>query len=104
MPGVSRSGATLAVARARGFGRPAASRLSWSAGLPVIVGATLLKIVRSRPGTRRETIAGALAACGSTALTARAIGLERRGPLWRWALWRAGLAGAILAVRQNRAR
>jgi undecaprenyl-diphosphatase len=104
MPGVSRSGATLAAARTRGFARPAASRLSWAAGLPIIAAATLLKAARSRPGKRGETVAGAAAACLSTALTVRAIGLERRGPLWRWAVWRAVLAGAILAVRHNRGR
>jgi hypothetical protein len=47
---------------------------------------------------------GAAAAFASTLATARAIGVERRAPLWPWAVWRAGLAGAILAVRHNRAR
>jgi undecaprenyl-diphosphatase len=103
-PGVSRNGATLAAARARGFGRGEASRLSWAVGLPVLGGATLLKAVRSRSGRRREPVAGAIAACLSTAVCVRLIGLERRRPLWRWAVWRAVLAGAILAVRHNRAR
>ena len=102
VPGVSRNGATLAAARARGFGRPEASRLSWTVGLPVLGGATLLKAVRSRP--RRETAVGAVAALASTSVSARLIGLERRRALWPWAVWRALLAGAILAVRQNRAR
>ena len=102
VPGVSRNGATLAAARARGFGRPEASRLSWAVGLPVLGGATLLKAVRSRP--RRETAVGAVAALVSTSVSARLIGLERRRTLWPWAAWRAVLAGAILAVRQNRAR
>src|SRR5215213_4702164 len=46
VPGVSRNGATLAAARARGFSRPEASRLSWEVALPVLLGATLLKGVR----------------------------------------------------------
>jgi undecaprenyl-diphosphatase len=96
-PGVSRSGATLAAARARGFSRASASRLSWEVGLPVLVGAA----VRKRP--RREPEA-AVAAFASTLLTARAIGLERRRPLWPWSAWRAALAAAVLGVRQNRAR
>ena len=96
-PGVSRSGATLAVARARGFARADASRLSWEVGLPVLVGAA----VRKRP--RREPEA-AVAAFASTLLTARAIGLERHRPLWPWSAWRAALAAAVLGVRQNRAR
>ena len=102
VPGVSRNGATLAAARARGFGRPEASRLSWVVGLPVLGGATLLKAVRARP--RRETAVGAVAALVSTSVSARLVGLERRRALWPWAAWRAVLAGAILAVRQNRAR
>jgi undecaprenyl-diphosphatase len=96
-PGVSRSGATLAVARARRFGRAEASRLSWEVGLPVLVGAA----VRKRP--RGEAAAG-VAAFASTLATARAVGLERRGPLWPWAAWRAALAAAVLVVRQNRGR
>jgi undecaprenyl-diphosphatase len=96
-PGVSRSGATLAAARARGFARPDASRLSWEVGLPVLVGAA----VRKRP--RREPEAAA-AAFVSTLATARLIGLERRRPLWPWAAWRVALAAAVLVVRQNRAR
>ena len=106
VPGVSRSGAALAAARARGFARADASRLSWEVGLPVLVGASGLKAVRvARAGSGRRTAtlaAGAGAAFASTLATAGAIGLERRGPLWPWAAWRAGLAATILAVRQNR--
>jgi len=46
VPGVSRNGATLAAARARGFGRAASSRLSWEVALPVLAGATALKTWR----------------------------------------------------------
>jgi undecaprenyl-diphosphatase len=95
-PGVSRSGATLAAARARGFSRPEASRLSWEVGLPVMLGAACLS--RPRP------LACSAVAFGSTLAAAKTLGFERRGPLWRWAVWRAVLAGAILAVRHNRAR
>jgi undecaprenyl-diphosphatase len=107
VPGVSRTGATLAAARARGFGRADASRLSWEVALPVLVGASGLKAwrvtCRSR-SDRRPLAIGAAAAFLSTLATARAIGIERRAPLWPWAVWRAGLAGAILAVRHNRSR
>ena len=56
------------------------------------------------PGTVhvRPLALGAGAAFASTLATARAIGIERRAPLWPWAAWRAGLAAAILAVRHNR--
>ncbi len=109
VPGVSRNGATLAAARARGFDRGAASRLSWEVALPVLLGATALKGVRvaQRLGGAarvRPLALGAGAAFASTLATARAIGIERRAPLWPWALWRSGLAAAILAVRHNRSR
>jgi undecaprenyl-diphosphatase len=118
-PGVSRSGATLAAARALGFARADASRPSWEVALPVLLGASALKAFRMAraapearpvglgPGTSRGTVplyVGAAAAFASTLATAGALGIERRAPLWPWAAWRAGLAAAILAVRQNRAR
>ena len=112
VPGVSRSGATLAAARTRGFGRVAASQLSWEIALPVLLGATGLKAVRRagacENGGRAEgtgpLYVGAGAAFASTLAVARAIGIDRRGPLWPWAAWRTALAGAILAVRHNRRR
>jgi undecaprenyl-diphosphatase len=143
MPGVSRSGATLAAARTRGFDRASASRLSWEVALPIVAGASALKVWRvaatlrsaaadssgssgaagapgakadssgspgaagppAAPGGRVRPLAlGAAAAFASTLAIARAIGIERRGPLWPWAAWRAALAGAILAVRHNRSR
>ena len=107
IPGVSRNGATLAAGRALGFSRPGASRLSWEVGLPVMAGATLLKgtRVRRRGATHARPLAiGAGAAFASTLAAVRWIGIERRRPLWPWALWRALLAAAILAVRHNRPR
>jgi undecaprenyl-diphosphatase len=106
VPGVSRSGATLAAARALGFARADASRLSWEVALPVLLGASALKAWRVK---RTSTVPGTLyvgagAAFASTLATAGAIGVERRAPLWPWAAWRAGLAAAILAVRENRRR
>ena len=106
VPGVSRSGATLAAARARGFDRASASRLSWEVALPVLAGANALKAwrVAGSGAPVRPLALGAAAAFLSTLATARLIGLERRGPLWPWAAWRAVVAGAILAVRHNRSR
>jgi undecaprenyl-diphosphatase len=106
VPGVSRSGATLAAARARGFDRASASRLSWEVALPVLIGANALKgwRVAAAGAPARPLAIGAAAAFLSTVATARLIGIERRGPLWPWAVWRAALAGAILAVRHNRSR
>jgi undecaprenyl-diphosphatase len=109
IPGVSRQGATLAAARARGFSRPAAAGLSWRAGLPVLLGATAWKGRALRdPGAwrarRAPLAAGLLASLASSAVVARRPGLVRRRPLWPWAAWRAGLAAAILAVWQHRGR
>src|SRR5450759_3187059 len=67
IPGVSRNGATLAAARARGFTRADANRLSRHVALPVIAGATLLKGVRL---TRR----GLPAANGTAASFASTLG------------------------------
>jgi undecaprenyl-diphosphatase len=106
VPGVSRSGATLAAARALGFSRADASRLSWEVALPVLLGASGLKAWRmSRTSTGPGPLyVGAAAAFASTLATAGAVGVERRAPLWPWAAWRAALAAAILAVRENRRR
>jgi len=57
MPGISRSGATLTAARARGFAREDAHALSWHAALPVILGAGALKgwwLLRCRGDGRNE--------------------------------------------------
>lgn len=44
VPGVSRSGITIAVARARGVERTAAARFSFLLGSPIILGAALFKL------------------------------------------------------------
>ena len=71
VPGVSRNGATLTAARARGFRRADANALSRHVALPVIVGATVLKGVRlarrGLPGGRAgRSRAGVGAAFAST--------------------------------------
>jgi undecaprenyl-diphosphatase len=76
LPGISRSGATLAAARARGFARADAAALSWHAALPVILGASALKgyqLARSGSpaGAGRSLLAGGGAAFLSTLLSAR---------------------------------
>ena len=49
-PGVSRTGATLAAARALGYSRPEASRLSFGVAGPVLAGATALKALARAAG------------------------------------------------------
>ncbi len=108
-PGVSRNGATLAAARARGFGRADAGVLSRHAALPVIVGAAVLKGTRL---ARRGLPQGAPAAFGagvaasflSTLAGLRVIGrVERDRSLIAYALYRIGLA-ALVALRLGRRR
>jgi undecaprenyl-diphosphatase len=103
-PGVSRTGATLAAARARGFSRPAASALSFGVAGPVLAGATALKAWRTRGRFGRDAAIGGVAAFAATRAALSLIGFERRAPLWPWAAERALLAGAILAVRYRRGR
>ena len=104
-PGVSRTGATLAAARALGHSRPDASRLSSGVAGPVLAGATALKAWRGRNGADWRLVAtGAGAAFVGTRLALRLVGVERRGPLWPYAAERALLAGGILVVRYRRSR
>jgi undecaprenyl-diphosphatase len=109
IPGVSRNGATLTAARARGFTRGSAQRLSWHAGLPVLLGASVLKGARMRrggvPREQRAVLgAGALAAFLSTLASARLLRRQLREgqPLWPAALYRCVLA-ALVVARMRRA-
>ncbi len=99
-PGVSRTGATLAAARAMGYSRAEASRLSFGVAGPVLAGATTLKAWRGRPWTHwRVPAAGAGAAFVATRVALHTFGVERREPLWPYAAERAVLAAALLARR-----
>jgi undecaprenyl-diphosphatase len=100
-PGVSRSGATQAAARWRGFTRDHAAFLASGVALPVIAGATALKAARLRskqrpPGLRRPMAAGVAASFVSTLVSQRLIPQLVRGrPLWPYAAYRLGLAGLV---------
>jgi undecaprenyl-diphosphatase len=104
VPGVSRNGATLTAARLRGFARPAASRLSRHAALPVILGAGALKGARLArrglpAGLALPFAAGAAAAFGSTLGAARLVPSVDRARSYRpFAAYRVTL-GAIALRR-----
>ena len=109
MPGVSRSGATLAAARARGFSREDADRLSWQVGLPVIAGAAALKatqLIRGGVSGGASGLSAGLAAGGasaflSTLLSTRVLSPRRRVTLLgACAAYRTGLA--LLVIRRMR--
>jgi undecaprenyl-diphosphatase len=115
-PGISRNGATLAVARARGFDRAAADQLSADCGLPVILGAVAVRGLRSRRAHHAGAIAGAADTAGpgqlvagaagafASTLIARAVLRRRARPvsLIACASYRAALAGAVLAAARRR--
>ncbi len=116
VPGISRSGSTLAIARARGFDRAAANALSRQLGVPVIAAAGVLKLGRALKrkgaiGISPPQLFGGAAAFMSTLGSLRA--LDRRGPLARgdgigaltpYAAYRFALATVVLRrLRAERA-
>jgi undecaprenyl-diphosphatase len=104
IPGVSRNGATLTAARARGFDRASAQALSWEVALPVLLAATtlkggrLLRGHRVQPEARRALAAGFISAFASTLLSARILrrGGHTQRSLLPFSLYRCLLAGAVM--------
>jgi undecaprenyl-diphosphatase len=110
IPGVSRNGAALAAARARRFERRDAAALSWRAGLPVMLGASLLSAVRTRrrglpPGAGAMLAAGGGAAFCSTLASTRLLCVRtgRARALLPYALYRLALAALVAARLRGRA-
>jgi undecaprenyl-diphosphatase len=102
VPGTSRNGMTLAAARWRGFDREDANALSRHVALPIIVGAVLLKGTRLAkrgvpPGMGPRFAAGVAASFASTLGSTWLIRqVERDRSLAPYAVYRAGLAAAVL--------
>jgi undecaprenyl-diphosphatase len=102
IPGVSRNGATLAVARLRGFGREDANALSRHVALPIITAASALKGYRLlRRGMPPRALApfamGSAAAFASTLTSTWLIRqVERDRSLAPYAAYRTLLAGLVL--------
>jgi len=109
IPGVSRNGATLAAARARGFARADASVLSRHCALPIILGATLLKGTRLArrglpAGTACAFAVGIAASFATTLASVRIIRqVERDRSLLPYAVYRVGLAGLVCSRLRQRA-
>ncbi|MEV4420466.1 undecaprenyl-diphosphate phosphatase [Patulibacter sp. NPDC049589] len=107
-PGVSRSGAVLVAARARGFSREASGKISAALAVPAVGGATALKVarlgVRLRAGTidprhlvplLAVTTTGAISGVAAAPMARRTLeGL----PLWPFAGYRVLLATALAAA------
>lgn len=108
VPGVSRNGATLAAARARGFARADANVLSRHCALPIIVGATALKGTRLAhrglpAGTARAFVAGIAASFAATLASMRIIRqVERDRSLMPYAAYRLALAAVIVGRLRGR--
>jgi undecaprenyl-diphosphatase len=109
IPGVSRNGATLTAARARGFAREDAVALSWHAALPVILGASALKAWRLRRGVPDGSWPALAAGAGSAFVSTRASArLLRRPwmserPLLPYAVYRCLLAVLVFWRLRDRA-
>jgi undecaprenyl-diphosphatase len=111
VPGVSRSGAVLSAARARGFDRASSHTLARRTGLPVILGAAALKTGRLLQRGAPAGGAHALALGGGASFlsTLAATRLLRRGraeqpapALLPYALYR-GLLASLVVSRLRRA-
>ena len=102
VPGVSRHGAALTALRLRGFTRSRAHAISREAAKPVLAGAAALKGARVLRRRDRDAtlLVAALSSAASTAVAARA--MTGGGPLWRFSLYRALLAVAVLAAQPTR--
>jgi undecaprenyl-diphosphatase len=102
IPGVSRNGATLTVARLRRFSRPASNQLSRHAALPIILAAAALKgfrlARRGLPAELRPAFAAGLAASFASTLAARGLipRVDRARSYLPFAAYRVGLGGVAL--------
>ncbi|MFI5010393.1 MAG: undecaprenyl-diphosphate phosphatase [Solirubrobacterales bacterium] len=105
LPGVSRNGATLTAARARGFTRADSQALSWLIALPVLLGAAALKGRRLAqrgvpPGLGAPLGAGAGAAFVSTLACSPLVAPGRRSrSLLPFSLYRGALAALVIRAR-----
>ena len=88
VPGVSRNGATLVAARLLGFSLREGNELSREVGIPVTLGAVA---VGGRVSPRSLAISFL-----ATLVSLPLLRLVDRGPLWPFALYRCGLALALV--------
>jgi undecaprenyl-diphosphatase len=114
IPGVSRSGAVLTAARARGFSRSDSHTLARRTGLPVILGAGALKTVRllQDGAAGRTPISGGralllgggasfLSTLTATRLLRRARHAQPAPALLPYALYRGLLASLVIRRRRS---
>lgn len=102
VPGVSRSGITIAVARARGLERGAAARFSFLLGAPLIAGAALFKLpdLLAAPGALNGSFLAGVVTAGVVGGLSIAFVLSylRRAGLELFVVYRLLLAGLVVAL------
>jgi undecaprenyl-diphosphatase len=102
VPGVSRSGITLASARARGVERAAAARFSFLLGSPIILGAALFKLrhLVAVPGAVDGPFLAGIATSAIVGLLSISFMLRylRQSGLGIFVLYRLLLAGLVIAT------
>jgi len=104
VPGISRSGATIAAARHRGIAPAAAAEFSFLMCIPLLLGATLLELgkaaangTRDMPFTTLHAGAIVAGAVGYAAL-AKLVRAVQHGAFWRFGLYCLALGLAALAA------
>ncbi len=102
LPGISRSGVTIATALALGLGREEAARFSFLLSLPAILGAALLELDAAQLASAQRAASFGLGALAAfvTGLIALLVLLRavRRGKLWLFAPYVAGVGIVSLAL------
>ena len=103
IPGVSRSGATIATARGFGFDRPSAARFSFLLSAPVVAGAGILKLSEAITGDEAVAwgplMVGALTAAVVGALVIRGfMAVMQRTTLAVFVWYRIALGLAVIAA------
>jgi len=103
IPGVSRSGATIATARALGFDRPTAARFSFLLSAPVVAGAGILKLGAAFAGDEVVqwgplVVGAATAAVVGTLVIRGFMGFMQRATLAVFVWYRIALGLAVIAA------
>ena len=105
MPGVSRSGITISMARLLGLDRDSAARVSFLLLIPIVFGASLLKGLKDvvfgdlPPGSTGPFVVGVIAAAVSGLVAIEALlGYVRRHDYSAFVLYRVVVAAAVLLL------
>ncbi len=103
VPGVSRSGVTIAIARGLGVARPAAARFSFLLSMPVVAGAGVLQATEllgsGDPIRWGPLIVGSTISALAGVLVIRwLLGFLESGTLWPFVWYRIGLGVLVLGA------